>query len=45
MTKKLSDESKADIMKVYQELFCTPTTITTEGVSVAENLKNYLSEE
>tara|TARA_R110002110_G_scaffold257405_3_gene473420 strand:+ start:1126 stop:1284 length:159 start_codon:yes stop_codon:yes gene_type:complete len=45
MTKKLSTESKADILKVYQELFCSPTTITSEGVAVAENLKSYILSE
>lgn len=45
MTKKLSTESKADINKVYHELFCIPTTITIEGVAVAESLKSYLLSE
>jgi len=45
MTRKLSSESKADIRRVYQELFCIPTTITSDGVDVAVNLKNYLTEE
>tara|TARA_R110001592_G_scaffold361620_1_gene672775 strand:+ start:5304 stop:5441 length:138 start_codon:yes stop_codon:yes gene_type:complete len=45
MTKKLSSESQADIKKVYQELYCTPTTITPDGVDVAVNLKSYLADE
>jgi hypothetical protein len=45
MAKKLSSESKADIERVYRELYCIPTTITIQGVEVADNLKNYLTDE
>lgn len=42
---KLTDASKADIQTVYHELFCMATTITKEGIAVAQHLHDYLSEE
>jgi len=45
MTKKLSTESKTDIKIVYHELFCIPTTLTIEGIAVADSLKSYIRSE
>jgi|TARA_R100000734_G_C3259126_1_gene58343 hypothetical protein len=42
--KKLSQESKNDILTVYAELYAQPTTITPQGVEIAEHLTNYLDE-
>ncbi len=43
--KKLSPESKNDIRQIYNEIYCIPTTITSEGVAVAEHFEEYLNQE
>lgn len=42
---KLSQESLNDINAVYCELYAEPTVIHPNGISVAEHLANYLSED
>jgi hypothetical protein len=44
MTKKLSQESKNDILTVYAELYAQPTTIAKQGIEVAEHLTEYLQD-
>ena len=42
---KLSQESLEDINAVYSELYAEPTVMHPHGISVAEHLANYLSDE